>query len=57
MCRRNENINFEAEENGITGAFVIDCMNNGRSSRDVTRWFVDCRFEASQYQTIVNLLS
>ena len=22
-------------------------INNGRSIRDVTHWFVDCRFEAS----------
>ena len=25
----------------------LDCVNNGRSIRDVTQWFVDCCFEAS----------
>ena len=26
---------------------IIDCINNGRSICDVTHWFVDCCFEAS----------
>ena len=27
---------------------TIECINNGRSIRDVSHWFVDCCFEASR---------
>ena len=29
------------------GPGTVDCINNGSSICDVTRWFVDCCFEAS----------
>ena len=28
---------------------TIDCINNGRSSRDVMHWFVDCHFEGLSF--------
>ena len=31
----------------ISRVLAIDCINNGRSIRDITHWFVDCHFEAS----------